>query len=159
MTKPMTSEEAMSAQTAREAAEDCEQGLQGLLAGDELAATLRDYAAMKERQTVTANCCECGRIVDTREECDGGDRHGCQLSDKRWVCSQDCWDKNVDDACRTVNPGPEVSGLVEALETLLVASENVLVDSNWNDIEEVRDPFYAAQEAARQALATFKGET
>lgn len=39
-----------------------------------------------------ATCCVCGKVVDTREVEEGGDAHGCQLNDKRWVCSSDCYD-------------------------------------------------------------------
>lgn len=41
---------------------------------------------------VTANCCNCGRIIDTRERADGGDSFGCQLDDGRWTCSIACYD-------------------------------------------------------------------
>ena len=34
-------------------------------------------------------CCVCGRSVDTSED----DTPGCELSDGRWVCSRECWDK------------------------------------------------------------------
>lgn len=40
-------------------------------------------------------CCMCLAIVDTREETEGGDPEGCQLSSGLWVCSSECWD----DAC------------------------------------------------------------
>jgi hypothetical protein len=38
------------------------------------------------------NCCNCGRVVDTREEADGGDKFGAEASDGRWLCSAECWD-------------------------------------------------------------------
>lgn len=38
-----------------------------------------------------ANCCVCGRIVDTREKGDGGDEHGCEIDGEKWVCSTECW--------------------------------------------------------------------
>ncbi|WP_449376131.1 hypothetical protein, partial [Bosea thiooxidans] len=43
-----------------------------------------------------ANCCHCGRIVDTREEKEGGDKFGCELTDGRWTCSPECWDAVVE---------------------------------------------------------------
>lgn len=43
-----------------------------------------------------ANCCSCGRIVDTREMKDGGDPFGAELSDGRWTCSAECWGAVVD---------------------------------------------------------------
>lgn len=39
-----------------------------------------------------ANCCNCGRVVDTREEAEGGDKFGAESSDGKWVCSSECWD-------------------------------------------------------------------
>lgn len=39
-----------------------------------------------------ANCVRCGRIIDTRENEDGGDEFGCELSDGRWTCSEECWE-------------------------------------------------------------------
>ncbi len=38
------------------------------------------------------NCAICRRVVDTREESEGGDPHGCQYGDQ-WVCSGECGDK------------------------------------------------------------------
>lgn len=42
--------------------------------------------------TYVVNCCNCGRIIDTREEDAGGDGWGHELSDERWVCSPECLD-------------------------------------------------------------------
>jgi len=42
-------------------------------------------------EAVTANCCHCGRIVDTREVGEGGDDFGSELIDGRWTCSAACW--------------------------------------------------------------------
>lgn len=46
--------------------------------------------------THVVNCCNCGRIIDTREESEGGDQWGHQLSDNRWVCSPECLDAVAD---------------------------------------------------------------
>lgn len=46
--------------------------------------------------TYVVNCCNCGRIIDTREESKGGDQWGHQLSDNRWVCSPECLDAVAD---------------------------------------------------------------
>jgi hypothetical protein len=45
-----------------------------------------------------ANCCICGRVVDTRERTEGGDAFGVELEDGRWTCSTECWDSAVGDA-------------------------------------------------------------
>jgi len=52
---------------------------------------------IKVKRLKVANCCVCGRIVDTREVCYGGDEFGCELTDGRWTCSFDCWDTAVGD--------------------------------------------------------------
>lgn len=46
--------------------------------------------------TYVVNCCNCGRIIDTREESEGGDQWGHELSDDRWVCSPECLDAVTD---------------------------------------------------------------
>lgn len=43
-----------------------------------------------------SNCCNCGRIVDTREKIDGCDDFGAELNDGRWTCSMECWVAVVD---------------------------------------------------------------
>lgn len=40
-----------------------------------------------------ARCCQCNRLVDTRENDEGGDIHGCQMDDGTWVCCGECWEK------------------------------------------------------------------
>ena len=59
---------------------------------------LRASLSQGEPSNWTANCCQCGRIVDTREKAEGGDPFGCQLDDKRWTCSPQCWERVVDPA-------------------------------------------------------------
>lgn len=61
-------------------------------------AALRASLSQGEPANWTANCCQCGRIVDTREKAEGGDPFGCQLDDKRWTCSPQCWERVVDPA-------------------------------------------------------------
>ncbi|AHJ10768.1 hypothetical protein P106B_85 [Rhizobium phage vB_RglS_P106B] len=38
----------------------------------------------------TANCQQCGRIIDTREASEGGDDFGCETSPNIWYCSVAC---------------------------------------------------------------------
>lgn len=40
----------------------------------------------------TANCCVCGRIIDTREKSAGGDDHGDETAPGKWTCSIQCYD-------------------------------------------------------------------
>ncbi|MGW9332759.1 hypothetical protein [Bosea sp. NPDC055594] len=55
------------------------------------AAALASTAATSAPAYVV-NCCNCGRIIDTREESEGGDQWGHELSDDRWACSPECLD-------------------------------------------------------------------
>ena len=45
-------------------------------------------------------CVMCLASVDTREETDGGDPYGCEISGIGWVCSPECYD----DALERVDP-------------------------------------------------------
>jgi hypothetical protein len=40
-------------------------------------------------------CSMCGVKVDTWEEEDGGAPEGAEISEGKWVCSDDCWDESV----------------------------------------------------------------
>lgn len=60
--------------------------------------------------TYVVNCCNCGRIIDTREESEGGDQWGHELSDDRWVCSPECLDAVTDpDATSAATRGEPVA--------------------------------------------------
>jgi hypothetical protein len=65
--------------------------------------------------TYVVNCCNCGRIVDTREAAEGGDDFGSELADgERWVCSPECWDSVVEPTL--AKPASSPAGeLLEAL--------------------------------------------
>jgi len=43
----------------------------------------------------TANCCVCGRIIDTREKSEGGDDFGDETEPGKWTCSVQCYDAYV----------------------------------------------------------------
>lgn len=45
-----------------------------------------------------ANCCICGRIIDTREKETGGDEFGAAVDGDRWACSSKCWHEATDAA-------------------------------------------------------------
>ncbi|OCP21997.1 MULTISPECIES: hypothetical protein [unclassified Ensifer] len=55
-------------------------------------AALSSRSAEAGKPVVTANCCHCGRIIDTREVSEGGDAFGAEMSDGRWTCSFECND-------------------------------------------------------------------
>jgi len=82
-------------------------------------------AARRVQPKHTANCCECGRIVDTREAKDGGDGFGSELDDGRWTCSGECWEKAV--GIEQDAPSPDVAGLIEAaFDTAQAAREGIV---------------------------------
>ncbi|TRB05848.1 hypothetical protein EXN61_11480 [Agrobacterium tumefaciens] len=71
-------------------------------------------AIMAERERCEAalsaaepQCCMCGKKGLSTTEGDGGTE--CELSDGRWVCSAECWD-------RAVQPAPSVAVKVKQLE-------------------------------------------
>jgi hypothetical protein len=70
-----------------------------------------------------AQCCMCGKNGLSTEE-DGGPE--CELSDGRWVCSRDCYE-------RAVQPAPDVAALVEALQR--IACGNPTCDSPEADAQ------------------------
>jgi len=59
-------------------------------------AALSSRSAEAGKPVVTANCCHCGRIIDTREISEGGDAFGAEMSDGRWTCSFECNDAVLD---------------------------------------------------------------
>jgi hypothetical protein len=51
-------------------------------------------SAEEEKAVVpTANCCICGRVIDTREKSEGGDDFGAETAPGKWTCSMECDDK------------------------------------------------------------------
>jgi len=66
-----------------------------------------------------SHCAVCRRVIDTREECDGGDPHGCEVGSDFWVCSPECWDAQcVGDG---VLAAPAPSGGLRVPKTLTAA--------------------------------------
>src|SRR6185437_3246177 len=82
-------------------------------------------AARRVQPKHTANCCECGRIVDTREAKDGGDGFGSELDDGRWTCSGECWEKAV--GIEQDAPSPDVAGLIAVLRNASVGHPYALI--------------------------------
>lgn len=92
----------------------------------------------------TANCCNCGRIVDTREEAEGGDKFGAEASDGRWLCSMECWDAVFRDEGPYASPPAVAKGGVT--EEMVRAANKVFWDTS-SDPEASRD-MHAALTAA-----------
>lgn len=93
--------------------------------------------AAREVGVTTANCCHCGRIVDTREKAEGGDDFGCELSDGRWTCSPECWEITTEAPAVT----PEIARLTQELEA----------ERRRSDMMRVQRDGHAATLAARDA--------
>ncbi len=88
-------------------------------------------------------CCICGNMVKTcssDEPVDGPDgcdftcpvhADGCELSDGRWVCSEKCWDKSVEQSEHTYSG---VNMLLTLAYILLVVGSFLaipFVESDW----------------------------
>jgi hypothetical protein len=77
------------------------------------------------------NCCKCGRVVDTRENDQGGDAHGCELPDSRWVCSSECYSAalllpDLPPTPEQIASDPRVQALVEASTHALPAVRGLI---------------------------------
>jgi hypothetical protein len=105
----------------------------------------RAAARIRELEARYTNCTVCGRVVDTREQADGGDSHGCQYGDK-WVCSIECaetlhpdpqWTKDAMNEAQPAAPAVKVKPLVWKWSDRL---------QGWRaDCELTRDVFVAYQ--------------
>jgi len=96
------------------------------------AALTAALASAGEPVAWVAKCCHCGRIVDTREQTEGGDAFGAELNDGRWTCSIECWDTIVGSA-NVTHPAPQDS---EPLVKALKSAEKALrpfYDAVFND--------------------------
>jgi hypothetical protein len=80
-------------------------------------------ARLAPEGVAVANCCHCGRIVDTRETKHGGDAFGAQLNDGRWTCSPECWDAIVEPNALYAHPASDTA-LREALEAAGCTSDD-----------------------------------
>lgn len=118
-------------------------------------------AALGQVQPVaTANCCKCGRIVDTRERSEGGDPFGAVLNDGQWVCSIECWEAVVDTDATPPAPQPALA-LIEELTGALkeIADAARRSAAYWNGPQQ--PSFLQLVSMTDTALASakrFKGE-
>jgi hypothetical protein len=87
-----------------------------------LEAALPHITEEQEPVAWIANCRHCGRVVDTRERHEGGDKHGVEVDNGTWVCSPACWDAVVEGAA---HPSTELERLREENERQRKALERV----------------------------------
>lgn len=67
---------------------------QGFSVGRLRSIALRDLIDIFQDYKSQPQCCTCGKKGLSIVEGDGGSE--CQLSDGRWTCSQECWERAVD---------------------------------------------------------------
>lgn len=108
--------------------------------------------------TYVVNCCNCGRVIDTREESEGGDQWGHELSDDRWVCSPECLDAVTDPDAAPAATSAETQGgggVREAIRKLIEGGKL----SRWLDEDEHVETFELIRAAlAPSASAATRGE-
>ena len=98
-----------------------------------------------DAQTVaipTANCCICGRIIDTREKSEGGDDFGAETAPGKWTCSMECDDAvtgYVSDA-QTVGGGMATEG---------AAAEAHVLPPRWRVFEDITHGWWGIEEDIR----------
>jgi hypothetical protein len=57
--------------------------------------TEEELRKLPDAWKVLPSCVTCGGHVDTSEQDDGGSPHGCELSEGRWACSENCYYEEV----------------------------------------------------------------
>lgn len=90
-------------------------------------------------------CCMCGKKGLSTVEGDGG--FECELSDGRWVCSAECWDKAVDPA-----PASDIAALREENERLKKALEKIASTPAWGCPERWETTPAEVRQLARSVL-------
>lgn len=96
-----------------------------------------------------ADCAVCRRVIDTREECDGGDPHGCEVGSDFWVCSPECWEAQCVGDGIPAAPAPSY-GLREALERI---AEEQMYRSGYDQTDISVEPVLSASEMQHIARA------
>ena len=75
----------------------------------------------------TAPCCMCCKPVDTREIGEGliVDPNGCELSDGRWTCSSECWERATEPAPSDAISAAEARGYARGVEAAVKVAETL----------------------------------
>jgi hypothetical protein len=81
------------------------------------------YTAPPAPTTANPLCCMCGKNGLSTAEGDGGTE--CELSDGRWVCSAECWDRAVEPA-----PPGATRALVDAANDVIVSASDTYKKRN-----------------------------
>jgi hypothetical protein len=112
------------------------------------AAAQADYAALDVQPAPDVQCCMCGKKGLSTVEGDGGPE--CELSDGRWVCSRECYEKAVEPAPDT---DAKVAALVEAAKAVVNRWDGPTWGGNISNIEHTADVI----NRLRAALAAWEG--
>lgn len=106
-----------------------------------LAGRLASLASMPAPAVrVKPQCCMCGKLGLSTTEGDGGTE--CELSDGRWVCSFECWD-------RALTPAPDLAADNERLRSTLEELANAYSAHGYSD---AMDAVQAMKDIAKEAI-------
>lgn len=102
---------------------------------DALLSEAEDAARLREELAAlraAPQCCMCGKTGLSTVEGDGGSE--CQLSDGRWTCSFECWERATE---RDAPPAPVADGWVmvpkdEMTDAMMDAGQAYLDDKSLN---------------------------
>ena len=116
----------------------------------EARAMLRTAATLVDVPVIpTANCCVCGRIIDTREKSEGGDDFGDETEAGKWTCSVQCYDAYVGFA-PDVPAEPVAFASEYGLKTLAEKAHHYCLSLNKSPENEFTIPVYASPPLSRQ---------
>jgi len=127
--------------TILKGADTAEQRVEEMVRSRDLALnTLRVKSEEAERlralvEEAKPQCCMCGKKGLSTVEGDGGTE--CELSDGRWVCSAECWDRATE--CKAPVSADEVKSVLEPFAS-------VEVNELYDDGDEVSWPFFYAHQ-------------
>lgn len=116
--------------------------------------------SVHEAASMLPSCVSCGRIVDPREVCEGGDEHGAMIDEEEeeWVCSRECEelternDKWTDRKQALINLRNKVkAGALSSHATDLLLTRSALGDE-WYSFGRAYDGSLGAAKALHEAV-------
>jgi len=106
----------------------------------------------------TANCCICGRLVDTREKSEGGDDFGDETEAGKWTCSVQCYDAYVGFVPDEVPPLSEGEDSAEVVTLTRAEADRIAqrleFDASW---DKCGDGYYSIKRQLGALAATSSG--
>lgn len=95
----------------------------------------------------TAQCCMCGKLGLSTTEGDGGTE--CELTDGRWVCSAECWDRAITPAADLTSENERLRAALKGVREAIFELKFALFSSDMT----IKD---RADQSARLALAALE---